>query len=461
MVVPSSTGPIPEGTAGFLTKTLTNAEAVVLPNVSPLTDRRKLKPSLGYEQVAAGLEGNGYQVGWRDGDIQVSPNTLSEYDAPPRSGGRSAYRPRSSGFLSFSNKSKADALQARPRTSGSVCSGGPLTSPRQGMNRPASTTSSVSRFSRAASSMDAGPNILRLPDTPDYARPHSRRGGALWQSLPNGIPAGAAHVAAAFKARDGMAIPMANLKDLDRPGTGMLASGTGRDTPQYGEGLGSTGGRTGGAPGAHPAMTFKATRGHALMVFNEMDRDQNGKITLSEFEEIALSLGLSMDQAHSMFQKLDRRGRGFLDALDWGNKDLFRQIQLVSTRYMQKFMGLPDISTTPEQVRKYWRTQELIQVKTLTAAINLVRVNAITRGARSASSTGNAIYDTFRFIDADGSGDLSKDELRDAFYALGVFLSEPVVEQIMKVFDADGSGSVQYHEFVRTMFPAASKSQAS
>jgi hypothetical protein len=28
------------------------------------------------------------------------------------------------------------------------------------------------------------------------------------------------------------------------------------------------------------------------------------------------------------------------------------------------------------------------------------------------------------------------------------------VEQIMKVFDADGSGSVQYHEFVRTMFPA-------
>jgi hypothetical protein len=73
-------------------------------------------------------------------------------------------------------------------------------------------------------------------------------------------------------------------------------------------------------------------------------------------------------------------------------------------------------------VRKYWRTQELIQVKSLTAAINMVRVNAVTRGARSASSTGNAVYDTFRFIDADGSGDLSKDELRDAFYALGVFL---------------------------------------
>lgn len=63
-------------------------------------------------------------------------------------------------------------------------------------------------------------------------------------------------------------------------------------------------------------------------------------------------------------------------------------------------------------------------------------------------------------MDTDGSGDLSKDEIKDAFFALGVFLSEKVSEQIMHVFDGDSNGTVNYHEFVRTMFPNAARANA-
>ncbi len=34
-----------------------------------------------------------------------------------------------------------------------------------------------------------------------------------------------------------------------------------------------------------------------------MDKDKNGKVTLSEMEDAALSLGFSLEQAHRIFAK--------------------------------------------------------------------------------------------------------------------------------------------------------------
>ena len=123
---------------------------------------------------------------------------------------------------------------------------------------------------------------------------------------------------------------------------------------------------------------------------------------------------------------------------------------------------LPPLTLAPPtpllpQVRKYWRGLEVRQVKSLPAAINLVRVNAVTRGSHASSGSGNPIFDAFSFIDTDKSGDLDKCELRDAFFALGVFLSDYVIEQIMDVFDRDKNGVVNYYEFVKAMFPAVQR----
>ena len=46
------------------------------------------------------------------------------------------------------------------------------------------------------------------------------------------------------------------------------------------------------------------------------------------------------------------------------------------------------------------------------------------------------VYDAFRFMDTDNSGELSRDEVRDGFYALGVDLSDGVAEQIFQVSKA-------------------------
>lgn len=94
--------------------------------------------------------------------------------------------------------------------------------------------------------------------------------------------------------------------------------------------------------------------------------------------------------------RLDTRGKGYVNVQDWGNRSIAVPVESWTLRYMQRYMGLPDVSATPEQVRAYWKKQDTLSVKNLVAAVNMVRVNAVTRGAHSASASGNAIFDTFR-----------------------------------------------------------------
>jgi len=203
----------------------------------------------------------------------------------------------------------------------------------------------------------------------------------------------------------------------------------------------------------HPMAKFKPSRAQALLVFNKMDVDKSGKVTLAEMENAAIGLGLGVDKAHNIFNKLDKGGKGFLTTTDWGNVNTYNVVQTFSHMYMRRFMGLPDISTPHEQVRNYLKSQELKTVQTLSEALNLVRMSAITQGSHAASSCGDIIYDAFRFIDTDNSGELTKEELKDGFAALGVNLSESVSDQICEVFDKDKSGTVGYVEFVNTLFP--------
>ena len=49
--------------------------------------------------------------------------------------------------------------------------------------------------------------------------------------------------------------------------------------------------------------------------------------------------------------RLDLGCRGYVEATDWGKKEFKKMVEAFTTMYMQKFLGLPDSTATPEQVR--------------------------------------------------------------------------------------------------------------
>lgn len=53
----------------------------------------------------------------------------------------------------------------------------------------------------------------------------------------------------------------------------------------------------------HPMAGFRPTRAHSFLVFNKIDVDMSGKITLSEFQESALSVGFTWEQASNLFNR--------------------------------------------------------------------------------------------------------------------------------------------------------------
>ena len=59
--------------------------------------------------------------------------------------------------------------------------------------------------------------------------------------------------------------------------------------------------------------------------------------------------------------------------------------------------------------------------------------------------------EAFIMFDKDGSGEISKVELRDLMKSLGQDPTEMELEEMMKEVDEDGSGEIEYEEFVTLM----------
>ena len=54
-------------------------------------------------------------------------------------------------------------------------------------------------------------------------------------------------------------------------------------------------------------------------------------------------------------------------------------------------------------------------------------------------------------FDKDGSGAIDSGELRDAMKALGFYMNKEEVRAMMRRVDRDGSGNIEYEEFVALM----------
>ena len=79
-------------------------------------------------------------------------------------------------------------------------------------------------------------------------------------------------------------------------------------------------------------------------------------------------------------------------------------------------------------------------------------VDTLGRSLRSKGTYGfTSVRNTFRDIDVDGSGSIEATELRAAFRRQGIVLTDEETAAVMRVFDRNGDGRLNYDEFVSAM----------
>lgn len=61
----------------------------------------------------------------------------------------------------------------------------------------------------------------------------------------------------------------------------------------------------------------------------------------------------------------------------------------------------------------------------------------------------NELKEAFENIDTDGSGRLTESELRTAFKALGIHISDEALAKTIKDADVDGDGKIDFSEFLK------------
>jgi len=67
------------------------------------------------------------------------------------------------------------------------------------------------------------------------------------------------------------------------------------------------------------------------------------------------------------------------------------------------------------------------------------------------------LFNIFEFMDSDRNGGLSLQEIQDAFGALGIDVTNQVLQEIMQKFDRDHNGTIDYREFIKGLFPIMSQ----
>ncbi|XP_067137904.1 calcyphosin-like protein [Centruroides vittatus] len=107
--------------------------------------------------------------------------------------------------------------------------------------------------------------------------------------------------------------------------------------------------------------------------------------------------------------------------------------------------------TRNENIMKQCATRKLAMV---VDPVEKLRLLCLQRGSRGILGMGRV----FRRMDDNRSGDLNEEEFKKGLMetGMGSSLSPEEIEELFKQFDCDGSGSVNYEEFIRSVRPRMS-----
>jgi len=175
--------------------------------------------------------------------------------------------------------------------------------------------------------------------------------------------------------------------------------------------------------------------------FNDFDVNQEGKLNAQQLQmalDRAGYLHVSPHRLSSLVHKFDFDGDGKLS-----KSDFVRMISSAAVKHenspQQNIQSLLDTSLSNQHHMQIVNTLDEHDID------SIIKLREALEEERLFASY------IFRKMDKDGTNHLSAQELRAGFQLLGLHLSLDHARHIIQVFDTEGTGKLQYHQFLKLL----------
>jgi len=190
----------------------------------------------------------------------------------------------------------------------------------------------------------------------------------------------------------------------------------------------------------------RTLRGIASLDILAADTNEDGRIGFDEYLNEILGVGWTLitddERALELVEGLatEEQKAEFKVAFDLYDKDGSGAITLGE---LGAAMGIEDQATLQNMIDQV----DMVNADT----INFAEFTCMMLRKAKDTDIQDEIVDAFKVFDTDGSGFISREELKAVMENLGEAMSADDVEQMITDSDVDGDGRVKYEEFVRMM----------
>lgn len=188
--------------------------------------------------------------------------------------------------------------------------------------------------------------------------------------------------------------------------------------------------------------------------FKALDVDQSGSISREELQRGLKHWNLAEqsgneDLIDNLMAACDKDGSGEIDYKEF--VDVLSRDKTVGNAVAQAHVAAAKQAAAkqaPPPRPSSPRSRQAIEQQQAAVLIN--SKNAVTKAEEAVSSRFRNMHQAFQYIDVDKSGSISTEELVDALKKWNIPVNG-VLEQLMKACDTDGSGCIDYNEFVAAL----------
>jgi Ca2+-binding EF-hand superfamily protein len=207
---------------------------------------------------------------------------------------------------------------------------------------------------------------------------------------------------------------------------------------------------------AHTSVRDKLLSKHGTIhkAFKFMDKDGSGFINRAEFEGALRQLNLNLPKA-----VLD----SLMDIIDVEDDDDGDEDHDIAFREFARVMQAADVfkmgvlEPRPDQskrdlARQTARQEALEHLRPGVTCDELRKYQELVKSKIQAKHKTSAFTSAFKWIDADRTGSITREEFKEALASLNLNMVRPaVLETLCDFIDSDGSGSFGYAEFSRVL----------